>query len=313
MSRLVFLAAVLVAAQADTILQIAQSLPQFSTLVAVAGQAGIAPLLSAAGDKTVFAPTNDAFAQLGNNTLAWITNQHNQQHLLATLYYHITAGAWTTANFQSSQKVNTLDLSKGQPEQATVTKTASGFNVNSASITTADVAASNGVIQVINGVLVPSNIDLPSQDIVQTAVATPALSTLVKAVSAAGLVSALSKPNGPYVVFAPTDAAFAAVPSSVLSCLLSNPKALADVLLFHVASGYVYSEQVANGASITTLAGKPISFSVNGGSISISYGSGFTPSNVVLPNVDTANGVVHVIDRVLFDNTGPCAAFKHQI
>jgi uncharacterized surface protein with fasciclin (FAS1) repeats len=308
MTRLVILAALLVAAHAETILQIAQSLPQFSTLVAVAGQAGIAPLLSAPGDKTVFAPTNDAFGLLGNNTLGWITNEHNQQHLLSTLYYHITAGSWTTADFKPPQYINTLDSTYGRPEQAVVVKNSKGYVINNALVTTADVAASNGVIQVIDRVLVPTNIDFPQRDIVHTAIETPILSTLVKAVTAAGLAGALSQPNGPYVVFAPTDAAFAAVPSKVLSCLLSNPKALAEVLLFHVASGYVYSEQVASGASITTLAGKPISFSVKGGSISISYGSGFPASNVILANVDTSNGVVHVIDRVLFDNTGPCAA-----
>jgi len=203
--------------------------------------------------------------------------------------------------------VNTLDLVGGAPEQALVTKSSKGLAVNNALITQADVIASNGVIQVIDRVLVPTNIDLPQRDIVQTAIATPPLSTLVKAVTAAGLAKALSQPNGPYVVFAPTDEAFAAVPAKVLNCLLSNVKALQDVLLFHVASGYVYAEQVANGATITTLAGKPISFGVKGGTISINYGSGFAPSHVVIPNVDTSNGVVHVIDRVLFDNTGPCA------
>jgi len=94
------------------------------------------------------------------------------------------------------------------------------------------------------------------------------------------------------------------VPSQVLNCLLNNVKALTDVLLFHVAQGYVYSEQLVNGTSVTTLAGKPITLNVAGNQVQVNYGPG--TSNVIIPNVDTNNGVVHVIDTVLFDNTGPC-------
>jgi uncharacterized surface protein with fasciclin (FAS1) repeats len=304
---IVALVAVIAAVNGATILQIAQSNPAFSTLVSVAAKTGIAPLLGNTGFKTVFAPTNEAFGKLGNNTLGWITNDHNQQHLLSTLYYHIAPGQLKSTDFKPPQNVLTLDQSLEGPLHVTVTADASGVKVNQASVTQANVIADNGVIHVINGVLVPSNIHLPSNDIVQTAIATPALSTLVKAVVAAGLANALSQPNGPYVVFAPTDAAFAAVPSTVLNCLLGNPAALRQVLLFHVAEGFVYSEAIQTGTTVNTLAGKSISFTSTGGVISINYGSGFTPSNVVIPNVDTSNGVVHVIDRVLFDNTGPCA------
>jgi transforming growth factor-beta-induced protein len=170
----------------------------------------------------------------------------------------------------------------------------------------ADVAASNGVIQVIDHVLIPSNIALPSKDIVQTAQATPPLSTLVKAVVAASLAAALSQPNGPFTVFAPLDTAFAAVPSQVLSCLLSNPDALRVLLLSHVVSGLVYSSDIPTFTTVTTLSGKQLSLSVRGTVVSIVYSTLLFPSNVVIPNVDTSNGVVHVIDRVLFDNSGPC-------
>jgi uncharacterized surface protein with fasciclin (FAS1) repeats len=310
MSRLAFavVAVLVAAAQAKTILEIAESLPQFSTLVAVAGQAGIAPLLSAAGYKTVFAPTNEAFAAVGNNTVAWLVNPHNQQHLLSTLYYHISPFSITTAQLQDGGKVTTLDATREGAQTLAVSGSGSNIKVNNALITLANVAASNGYIQVVDHVLVPQNIDFPQNDIVKTAIATPILSTLVKAVVAAGLASALSSPNGPYVVFAPTDEAFAAVPAQVLNCLLNNVKALQDVLLFHVASGYVYSEQVGQATTVTTLAGKPITLDASGPGITINYGSGFAPAQVVLGNVDTSNGVVHVINKVLFDNSGPCKA-----
>jgi len=306
-SASILLLAIVAASQAATILDIAKSLPQFSTLVAAASKAGIADLLSAPGFKTVFAPTNDAFAQLGNTTAAWILNEHNQQHLLSTLYYHIAPGALTSSTFRPGQEITTLDSTREGDLRVQITGSGSSTRVNNARITTFDVIASNGVIQVIDRVLVPANIDIPQNDIVHTAIAVPALSTLVKAVVAAGLVPALSNPNGPYVVFAPTDEAFAAVPSKVLECLLKNVEALKSVLLLHVVSGQVYSEQVSNGAVVTTLAGKPLTLDVKGATVTVTINSRIPSSNVVIPNVDTSNGVVHVIDRVLFDNTGPCA------
>ncbi len=181
-----------------------------------------------------------------------------------------------------------------------------GLRINDARVSPADVAASNGVIQVIDRVLVPANIGLPSKDIVGTAEATPVLSTLVKAVVAAGLASALSQPNGPYTVFAPLDSAFAAVPANILNCLLSKPEALKTVLLSHVVSGLVYSSDIPPTAEVTTLSGKQLTLTIKGNSVAITYG-GFPASNVVLADVDTSNGAVHVIDRVIFDNTGPCA------
>lgn len=303
MHRAILLLTLVAVANAATILQLAQSLPEFKTLVSVASRAGVAPLLNATGLKTVFAPTNDAFAALGKNTLAWITNERNRQHLVSTLYYHITPGALTTSLLRSGQQLPTLDEGT---HPLTISGSAPNFNVEQAKITSADVIASNGVVQVINQVLVPSNIGLPRFDIVSTAAGVTELATLVKAVTAAGLVRALSQPNGPFTVFAPTDAAFAAVPPTVLQCLLSNPRALADVLRFHVVPGsFIYSEQIPLVSAVQTLAGKAVGIKVYGNTIFINFGVGV--STVVTPNVDTSNGVVHVVNTVLFDNTGPCA------
>ena len=207
---------------------------------------------------------------------------------------------------KNGQQIQTLDVSHEGPQHVSVSGSAPNFHIQESTITTADVIADNGVIQVIDNVLVPSNINIPQRDVLHTAIATPQLSTLVKAVLAAGLSQALAQPNGPYTVFAPTDAAFAAVPARILDCLLRNPKALSEVLLFHVAKGYTYSEQIVNGTTVPTLSGKPITLNVAGDLVLINYGAGFPTSTVILSNVDTNNGVVHVIDRVLFDNTGAC-------
>jgi uncharacterized surface protein with fasciclin (FAS1) repeats len=122
--------------------------------------------------------------------------------------------------------------------------------------------------------------------------------TLVAAVQAAGLVETLSG-EGPFTVFAPTDAAFAALPEGTLDALLADPEALAEILTYHVVSGEVLAADVVGLTSATTVQGSDIAIEVVDGGVVLNGGS-----NVIATDVDASNGVVHVIDAVILPPTG---------
>jgi len=132
-----------------------------------------------------------------------------------------------------------------------------------------------------------------SQSISGLAAANPNLSTLATALRVAGLDATLAA-GGPFTVFAPTNAAFAALPAATLNSLLANPAQLAQVLLFHVASGQVLSTQLTNGQNVTTLrtGARPLVINLTGG-------AKVDAANIVAADVRAQNGVVHVIDAVL--------------
>ena len=131
-----------------------------------------------------------------------------------------------------------------------------------------------------------------NQDIVDTAIADGRFTTLVTALQAANLVDTL-KGEGPFTVFAPTDDAFAALPEGVLDTLLADIPALTDVLLYHVVPGQVIAADVVNLESADTVLGESVSISVSDGNVMV--GS----ANVVITDIETSNGVIHVIDAVL--------------
>ena len=135
---------------------------------------------------------------------------------------------------------------------------------------------------------------MAAKDIVDTAVGAGDFTTLVTAVTAAGLVDTL-KGEGPYTVFAPTDAAFAAVPKETLDALLADPKgALTDVLTYHVVSGKVMASDLSDGMMIDTVNGAQLEVKINAdGTVMIG------DATVTTADIETSNGVIHVIDTVL--------------
>lgn len=134
-------------------------------------------------------------------------------------------------------------------------------------------------------------------DIVDTAVAAGSFTTLVAAVEAAGLVDAL-KGEGPFTVFAPTDEAFAALPAGTIDTLLADPSGdLTQILLYHVVEGKVMAADVTDGLEATTLQGAPVNFTVADGSVQIN------DATIVTTDIETSNGVIHVIDAVMMPPT----------
>jgi uncharacterized surface protein with fasciclin (FAS1) repeats len=141
--------------------------------------------------------------------------------------------------------------------------------------------------------------DTSSKNIVEIAQSNPDLSTLVTAVSKAGLADTLSGP-GPFTVFAPTNAAFSALPAGTLDSLLANPSQLADVLKLHVISGSVdaAAATAAAGTDVTTLGG-PVAVAMKDGKLTVGG------ATVVTTDIKASNGVIHVIDAVI---TKPASA-----
>lgn len=128
--------------------------------------------------------------------------------------------------------------------------------------------------------------------IVDIAVADGRFTTLVTALQAAELVDTLNG-EGPFTVFAPTDEAFAALPAGTLDSLLADPAALTDVLLYHVVPGKVMAAEVVTLESADTALGASVSISVEGSTVKVN------DAQVIIPDIEGSNGVIHVIDQVL--------------
>jgi transforming growth factor-beta-induced protein len=156
-------------------------------------------------------------------------------------------------------------------------------------VTQADIVCSNGVIHVIDTVLMPAG-----DDIVGTAVSAGRFTTLTAALKAAGWAEPL-KGKGPFTVFAPTDEAFAKLPAGTVESLLKpeNKDKLIDILKYHVVSGRIYSDQAAASMTAKTLEGNSVTITTGDGRVMIDK------ATVVMPDVDASNGVIHAIDTVL--------------
>jgi len=129
-------------------------------------------------------------------------------------------------------------------------------------------------------------------DIVGVATSAGTFNTLLAAAAAAGLVETLQS-DGPYTVFAPTDEAFAKLPSGTVENLLANPDQLKQILLYHVVPGNVSASDVAGLSSATTAEGSAIAIAVNDGTVMINN------AKVIQADVEASNGVIHVIDTVI--------------
>lgn len=253
----------------------------FTTLVAALDAAGLTATLESGGPYTVFAPTDAAFAALPAGALDALLADPTA--LSRVLLYHVVSGDVRSGQLGGLVSAQTL---QGLP---LVFDLSSGIAVNGAQVTQADIVAANGVIHVIDAVLLP-----PSSDIVETAAGDPNFSTLVAALQAANLAGTLAGP-GPFTVFAPTNAAFDALPAGTLAALLADPAALTDVLLYHVAGGQVFAGNL-DGSPIPTLEGGTIN-------VDLTDGVRLNDANVIAIDLLTTNGVIHVIDAVLIPPT----------
>ena len=289
---LVMIVSVPVFAATQSIVEIAVGSPDFSILVAALQKAELVEALQGEGPFTVFAPTDAAFVKLLEALGISAEDLLNHPQLGEVLLYHVVAGQVLSTNLVNGMTAPTLN-----GEEITV-DLSDGVKINDSKVTAADVMATNGVIHIIDTVLVPKGFVLNPAPIVPATVVDIALSNsdfsiLVAALQKANLVGALQG-EGPFTVFAPTNAAFAKLLQALnisATDLLNQPD-LAKVLLFHVVSGNVKSTDLSDGLKAATLTGEELVFD-------LSAGVKVSGSNVVLADLVAGNGVVHVIDTVM--------------
>ncbi|AQG79691.1 fasciclin domain-containing protein [Spirosoma montaniterrae] len=280
----------------QTIDQLISTNSQFTILRAAVARAGLSGTLSGNGPFTVFAPNDAAFAAAGFNAAA--INALDPGVVGAILQYHVLAGRTESGAIPTA--VNTsVQTSAGS--SAFITKTSSGsVSINGARVVQANVPASNGVVHVIDRILIPSLGNIPAMlTTVSTLFPTATFTILNAAVTRAGLGGALTG-AGPLTVFAPTDAAFVSAGFPLSTVQGTAPTALANILTYHVVSARGYSPLLTNGQSLTTLQTGTVTMGVSGTGVTVTgRGNGGTASRVILPDVSATNGVVHVVDRVL--------------
>jgi uncharacterized surface protein with fasciclin (FAS1) repeats len=259
------------------------------TLTAAVTAAGLVETLQGTGPYTVFAPTDAAFAAIQND-VDNLLKPENKAQLTKVLSCHVVSGKLLSSDLKDGEELTTIDGTKLK-----VTVTSDGkIMVGDANITVSDVAATNGVVHMIDKVILPV---APSQpvgklkDIVD--IAAESAKTLAAAATAAGLVETL-KGAGPFTVFAPTDAAFAAIQKDVDNLLKpENKSKLSKILTYHVVSGKTMAADLMDGQTITTVEGTKLKVTIKDGKVMING------ANVVMADVNATNGVVHVIDKVL--------------
>jgi transforming growth factor-beta-induced protein len=261
----------------------------FQTLVAAVKAADLVGALQAKGPFTVFAPTDEAFAKLPKGTVENLLKPENKAQLQAILKYHVVAGKIDAATAMKASFAPTL-----QGQRCAITAKDGKVQIDGANVVKTDIACSNGIIHVIDAVILPA-----SKDLVDVAVAAGSFKTLAAALQAAGLVEAL-KGAGPFTVFAPTDAAFAKLPKGTVENLLKpeNKAQLQAILKFHVVSGRIYSDDALAAGKATTLQGGVVKITAQHGQAKVN------DAQLVKLDVQASNGVIHVIDSVILPPAG---------
>ncbi|MDE0678322.1 MAG: fasciclin domain-containing protein [Acidimicrobiaceae bacterium] len=303
-------------AMAGTVVEVAVSSEAFPTLVAAVQAAGLVETLSSEGPFTVLAPTEDAFAAaLAALDITPEALLADTELLTAVLTYHVLpleapAEVVLSLDGQSVATVNGAEI--------TITVDGDTVMINDATVLTTDVAASNGIIHVIDTVLVPPAVletlsssaheeamaddEMTAGTIVEVAVSSGAFPTLVAAVQAAGLVETLSG-EGPFTVLAPTEEAFAAALAALdmsPADLLADTELLTAVLTYHVLPLEAPAATVVSldGQSVATVNGAVIAITVDGDTVMVNN------ATVVAADIPASNGIIHVIDTVLLPPPG---------
>ena len=268
----------------QTIFEIIESSDVHNTLEAAIVAAELDGTLASEGPFTVFAPTDDAFSVVPADVLETLLADPTGQ-LTQILLNHVVSGTAMSTDLSDGMMITTL-----QGTEVLVSINDGVVMIGNAMVVSADIEADNGVVHVIDAILMP---DMPTNSIFDIVANSDIHNTLEAAIVAAGLEGTLSS-DGPFTLFAPTDEAFSVVPADVLETLLADPTGqLTQILLNHVVSGTAMSTDLADGMMITTLQGTEVLVSINDGVVMIGN------AMVVAADIAADNGVVHVIDAIL--------------
>ncbi|MCP4884733.1 MAG: fasciclin domain-containing protein [Flavobacteriales bacterium] len=278
----------------SNIVQIAQATPDLSTLVDALVAANLTEALSGPGPFTVFAPSNAAFAKLDPDIVNDIISTPSL--LTALLTYHVASAELTSDVLNGSVQT----LLSGQSLSVV---NSGGVTINgTANVTTADVLASNGVIHVIDEVLIPE--DFYAQTLAQIVAGSPDHTILLSALAKpelAGLLAAANDPTQNLTVFAPTNAAFEGVLAALgMTSIDDMPvETLNEIVTYHILGGAVTSDQLSNGDVNTLLPGIPGGPEYEFVTVDLTDGVKINNANVTAADLKAVNGVAHVVDAVL--------------
>jgi len=270
-----------------TVVDIVVNSDDLNTLQTAVLAAELAGTLSGNGPFTVFAPTDAAFDALADGVVNGLLE--NIDALTAVLYHHVHSGNVLSTDLSDGMQVPTLN-----EDTLTVSIDGNVVMIDMSTVTVADIVAENGVVHVIDMVLIPETNDQTVMSIIANS---PVHETLNQAIEAAGLEETLSG-DGPFTVFAPVDSAFEGLPDGALELILANTDQLTELLFNHVHSGEVYSEDLEDGMMIPTLNNTELEVSIEGMTVMINL------STVIQADQSASNGVVHIIDKVLIPEVG---------
>ena len=259
---------------------------------------GLSAYLQGPGPFTLFAPTDAAFSALPPGTITALLN--DLPLLTNILKHHVLADSVRSGMLSNGQVVTTL-----LGTNITVTIINGMVYIDNALVTVFDLVADNGVVHVIDAVLLPPTPPVSNSiyDIVSNS---NDHTTLKTAIDACGLGGTLSG-SGPFTLFAPTDAAFNALPSGTVAALLNDLPQLTDILKHHVVGDSVMSGMLSNGQVVTTLLGTNVTVTIN------SLGVYIDNAMVTVADIIADNGVVHVIDAVLLPNSTSIENIDNEI
>lgn len=277
------------------IIEMAQGNTSLSTFVAIVTEAGLSGALKGTGPFTVFAPTNEAFAALLGVIGQPDPSKIPDAVVERLLKYHVISGAaLKSTDLSDGQTAATL---LGANDKITVDINGMSVKINTADVTTADVMATNGVVHVIDEVLVPELELSIVNTIVEPAYFSKDFSVLTEAVVTAGLLSTLTSPSANLTLFAPDNAAFAAAGITSIAGLSAND--LTPILTYHVIGSEVFASALPpTGSAVTTLGGD-FYLSINSNGAFINGLTKVTAATNAGGALDYTNGVVHLIDRTL--------------
>lgn len=273
----------------NTVVDIIVNSEDHTVLEAAVLAADLAGALSAEGPFTVFAPTDAAFTALMEALEVSAEELLAFEGLTDVLLYHVVGAQALAADLTDGQEITTL-----LDQDVTITINGMGVFVNEAMVTVADIIADNGVVHVIDAVLLPELDENLPETVVDIIVASEVHTLLEAAVVAAGLVDALSG-EGPFTVFAPTDDAIVALTEALSITaeeLLALPN-LGEILQYHVVAADAFAEDLSDGQLLTTLLGQDVTVSISDAGVMIN------DAMVIVADLEAENGVVHVIDAVL--------------
>lgn len=278
------------------IVEVAQGDANLSTLVAAVQRAGLVDALSGTDQLTVFAPTNAAFSTLLTSLGYTKLEDVPVDALKNILLNHVVSGEVRSSALTTGYVESLLPFGTTSSYVSNYVDVTSGVKIGGASVTTANVDASNGVVHIIDKVIVPPTV-------VNQALNNPNFSTLVAALTRSDLsvdyVAVLSG-TGPFTVFAPTNAAFTALLAELSVASLNDiPAATLDaVLQYHVVNGAnVLSTQLTDEQVVNSLEGTSFKIDLTGGAKIVDANN--RVANIIVTDVQASNGVVHAIDKVI--------------